>query len=439
MTAVCGLMPTRDAFVNLRRLVEVASPGTEMLAVLEGCAGLASLNDFIDRSFAVVDHGVVVDVDFTARHGHNTGIQRVVRETIRRWEPEHEFTMVAWTEDGDITRSLTAGEHSRVIDWTSDKRLELSDAYQENAAELLVPWRSTVLLPEVALLRTWERMSCAAEFSGNRVVMVGYDVIPITSAQDIDPRETDRFVRYLSVVKHATKVIGISATSSKEFAGFAAALGGQGLAGPEVVTVRLPVDLPTADVATTVAPRDSDIPMLICVGTQEPRKNQVAVLAAAEVLWSKGHRFQLVFIGGAAVSMSHSFDHEIERLTKLGRTVEVWRNISDAILYRAYVDARFSIFVSMHEGYGLPVGESLSVGTPVITTRYGSTAEIAAGGGCLTVDPRNDDEIAAAMLRLLDDDVELERLRSEAKARAPRTWDDYAGELWEETVAGVTA
>ncbi len=438
MTAVCGLMPTRDAFVRMRRLVEASEPGTEMIAVLEGSAGLASLNDFIDRSFAVVDHGLVIDVDFTARHGHNTGIQRVAREAIRRWAPEHEFTLAAWTEDGDITRSLTPGERARVIDWTSDKRLELSDPYQENAAELIVPWRSTILLPEVALLRTWERMSCAAEFSGNRVVVIGYDVIPITSAQDIDPRETDRFVRYLSVVKHAAKVIGISETSSKEFAGFAAALAGQGMRGPTVATVQLPVDLPTSESAAPFAPRASEIPLIVCVGTQEPRKNQVAVLAAAEVLWSRGQQFDLVFIGGAAVSMSHSFDTEIERLKKLGRPVEVWRNISDAILYRAYVDARFSIFVSMHEGFGLPVGESLSVGTPVITTNYGSMAEIAAGGGCIMVDPRNDDQIAAAMQLLLEDDTELDRLRAEAAARSPRTWDDYARELWTEIFAGVT-
>ena len=39
------------------------------------------------------------------------------------------------------------------------------------------------------------------------------------------------------------------------------------------------------------------------------------------------------------------------------------------------------VFPSVHEGYGLPVAESLALGTPVITTEYGSTAEIAAGGG----------------------------------------------------------
>jgi glycosyltransferase involved in cell wall biosynthesis len=430
MTAVCGVMPTREAYVRLQRLVGVARPGTEMLAVLEGCAGPASLNDFIARSFSVVSDALVVDVDFTSRHGHNTGIQRVVRETIRRWEPVHDLHLVAWTEDGDITRSLTASEHSRVVNWTSDRRLEQSDAYQEDRAELVVPWRSTLLLPEVALARTWERMACAAEFSGNRVVLIGYDVIPITSAQDIDPRETDRFVRYLSIVKHATQVIGISETSSREFAGFASALGGQGLPGPAVVTVALPVDLPTVDDDAVLPARDLSIPLVVCVGTQEPRKNQVAVLAASELLWASGKNFELVFIGGAAVSMSHSFDAEIERLTKLGRPVRVLRNVSDGILRRAYLDARFTVFVSMHEGYGLPVGESLSVGTPVVTTEYGSMAEIAAAGGCLTADPRDDDDIATAMARLLDDDVELARLKAEAAARTPRTWDDYAAELW---------
>jgi len=156
----------------------------------------------------------------------------------------------------------------------------------------------------------------------------------------------------------------------------------------------------------------------------------LAVLAASELLWKRGDEFELLFIGGAAMPLSVPFDVEVDRLRALGRSVSVIRNGSDAILERAYRDARFSVFVSLHEGFGLPIGESLAAGTPVIATNFGSMAEIARDGGCVTVDPRNDEVIAEAMHELLTDDIRLHRLEREAAARPSRTWDDYADELW---------
>ena len=431
MTAVTALMPTRYEFLRLKRGLQLAAPGEEFVAVLEGCIAPAGTNEVLVRPYELLVDTFVVDVDFSARHGHNTGIQRVVRETTKRWAGRHDPTLVAWTDEGFIMRALTPDERSRVIEWTSDRRTERPGLVVDERAELRVPWNSTIILPEVAPLRVWERLACLAEFSGNTVVMVGYDAIPVTSADDVVPSETDRFVRYLSVVKHADVVAGISASSASEFAGFVESLRGQEATGPAITSVLLPVDIPTEENGSELPRRDSTIPQILCVGTQEPRKNQLGLLAASESLWSQGKQFELLFIGGAAVPLSIPFDKEVDRLRKRGRPITVLRHISDAILHRAYEESRFSVFVSLHEGYGLPVGESLSLGTPVITTKYGSTAEIAAGGGCLTVDPRDDAAIADAMRSLLDDDALLERLTAEARARAPRTWDDYANELWD--------
>jgi glycosyltransferase involved in cell wall biosynthesis len=77
------------------------------------------------------------------------------------------------------------------------------------------------------------------------------------------------------------------------------------------------------------------------------------------------------------------------------------------------------------------VAESLACGTPCLTSHYGSTREIADGGGALVVDPLDDEAIAEQMRRLLTDDALVARLRDEAARRPPRTWDDYARELWD--------
>jgi glycosyltransferase involved in cell wall biosynthesis len=77
------------------------------------------------------------------------------------------------------------------------------------------------------------------------------------------------------------------------------------------------------------------------------------------------------------------------------------------------------------------VAESLAFGTPVITTSYGSTEEIASTGGSLLVDPRDDEAIVAAMRKLLLDDDLVQELRDQIKARPLRSWQQYATELWD--------
>ena len=89
---------------------------------------------------------------------------------------------------------------------------------------------------------------------------------------------------------------------------------------------------------------------------------------------------------------------------------------------------------SLNEGYGLPVAESLYAGTPVVTSDFGSLAEIAAGGGCVLVDPRDDSAIAAGIRSLIEDDELHSRLSAEASALRPRTWAEYAADVWRATV-----
>lgn len=428
-TSVAGAMPNREQFLRVRRLLELSRPGAEHHALLEGCAGMAASNERFAESITIVDGGVVADVDFCARHGHNTGIQRVTRETLGRWHRDHDITLVAWTATGRSMRSLIPDETQRVVDWTSERRLEHSVEADEKSSALVVPWNSTLVLPEVSPHRAWDRLACLAEFSSNRVALIGYDSIPVTGADHVVASEVDRFVRYLSVVKHADLVAAISDSTAEEFSGFAGALHAQGLAGPLVQSVPLPVALASAT-QPAAAPAAAGVPVVLCVGTQEPRKNQLAVLAASELLWQQGLEFELRFIGGAAMPLTIPFDLEVERLRADGRAVTVERTASDAILESAYRDARFSVFVSLNEGYGLPIGESLAAGTPVVATNYGSMAEIAVGGGCLLVDPRDDLAIAEAMRELLTDDAKLAELRVEARGRTLRTWDEYADHLW---------
>ncbi len=144
---------------------------------------------------------------------------------------------------------------------------------------------------------------------------------------------------------------------------------------------------------------------------------------------ARASAFRLCFVGGRAWG-SEDFGRRVAELSAARRPIDVFSGVDDEFLAAAYELARFTVFPSFNEGFGLPVGESLALGTPVITANYGSMAEIAADGGALTVDPRDDHAIADAMRQLLTDDALLAELESQARDRPSRTWDDYARETW---------
>lgn len=428
IVAVTANFPNADQVRMTRRAVGFADPALARVAFLEASFDSAARFSSLESRIEVVRGSVVVDVDFCATHLHNTGIQRVVRQTMSRWEANRDMRLVAWTGDGGAMRALTPEQHRRVTAWNSapEPRRQRDD---ENADHvLIVPFESVVVLPEVPQLGLCDPLAALAEFSGNRMGLVGYDAIPVVSADMVPDAETERFVRYLTIVKHSHRVAGISVAATAEFAGFGDAVAAQGLTPPETVEVTLPIALP--DDVSTARTAPTDVPLILCVGSQEGRKNHLAILFAAELLWREGLEFRLRFIGGGSLAFIRIFDRRIAALRRQGRPVEVLRGVDDSVLVSSYSEARFTVFPSLHEGYGLPVAESLARGVPVVTSDYGSTAEIAADGGCLIVDPRDDDALVDAMRSLIVDDVVLERLRAECAARPVRTWDTYADELW---------
>jgi glycosyltransferase involved in cell wall biosynthesis len=170
--------------------------------------------------------------------------------------------------------------------------------------------------------------------------------------------------------------------------------------------------------------------MVLCVGSHEPRKNHLAVLHAAELLWRQGLEFSLVFVGGNAWN-SGRFHRRLAELQAADRPVEAALGVTDDTLWALYRLARCTVFPSLNEGFGLPVAESLAIGTPVVTSDFGSMLEIGARGGALHVNPRDDHAIAAAIRTLLTDDQTHARLVRQAAARPSRNWEDYARETWE--------
>lgn len=436
LTAVAAAYPSRGEVDRTRRKLQLLDERPAVLSVLSDTLEIAADAGELAAPIDIVRRSVVVDVDHSAKYDLHTGIQRVSRSLMPLWAAEHGVVPAAWTAQSGALRHLCPAELARVIEWNGiagDPETDVGRPVGELAAtRLIVPWRSVLVLVEVPPAAACDRLAAFGSYSGNRLVVVAHDAIPIVSADMVPSEDTSKFVRFMTAMKFASRVAGVSASAASEIAGFAAALPTQGLTGPTVVEV--PLGAPRAERS---APAEADtgpgsMPTVLVVGSHEPRKNHLAVLHSAELLWREGLRFALVFIGGSG--WGDEFPRRARELQAAGRSILVQRAVTDQELNDAYSTARFSVFPSLHEGFGLPVVESLGHGTPVITSDFGSTAQSGAAGGTLLVDPRDDTALTAAMRTLLTDDDALARLREQIARRPERTWQDYADELWERLV-----
>jgi glycosyltransferase involved in cell wall biosynthesis len=118
---------------------------------------------------------------------------------------------------------------------------------------------------------------------------------------------------------------------------------------------------------------------------------------------------------------------ELDPLTR-GLIVQLY-NVNDAELRLLYEAALFCLYPSFYEGWGLPVGEALALGKPVLSSDRGSLPEV---GGDLVryVDPWNPVAWAEAIWRLVSDDKEREAMANKVRVT-------YTAKKWQETAATV--
>jgi glycosyltransferase involved in cell wall biosynthesis len=133
---------------------------------------------------------------------------------------------------------------------------------------------------------------------------------------------------------------------------------------------------------------------VLAVSTLEPRKNLERLVEAYRRAGLNG--LPLLVAGAAGWG-----GVQVE-----GDGVRWLGEVRDEELARLYRGARCVAYVSLYEGFGLPVLEAMACGTPVVAARNGALEEVA-GGAAVLVDPLDPDAIAAGIAEALDRGAEL--------------------------------
>ncbi len=167
---------------------------------------------------------------------------------------------------------------------------------------------------------------------------------------------------------------------------------------------------------------------IIGVGITLGRKNLDVVLKAMEILLAAGKIPPLLVIAGTKRMRTRS-SIEKGRFAALLPHVRFEISPSQANLIELYKNAMATVMPSKLEGWGLPLGESLWLGTPAIASPNSSLPEV---GRDLAVyfEPDNAEKLAAILENFQNDKVCYAALKARISAAKSslRTWRDVAND-----------
>lgn len=168
-------------------------------------------------------------------------------------------------------------------------------------------------------------------------------------------------------------------------------------------------------------------PFVLFVGTVDRRKNLprlVRSFAAARREYDLPHRLVIAGKSGTGAAELRRAMAEVA----LGDACRTLGFVPSEDLPALLSSADMLSYVSLQEGFGLPVAEAMGCGTPVMTSSVPALVEVA-GDAAVLVDPASERDIATAIARMCRDRALRADLRARGLARAARfRWSSVATE-----------
>lgn len=171
-----------------------------------------------------------------------------------------------------------------------------------------------------------------------------------------------------------------------------------------------------------------DSKYILTVSTIEPRKNMVNLIKAFAVYLnsSAGQDISLVIVGKKGWGYNECVKAALEA------------GLEDNVIFCDYIDekdlpiiynlAELFIFPSFYEGFGLPVLEAMSCGTPTICSNTSSLPELT-GDAAILIDPLDNAAMTDAINHVLSDEAFRDKLSGKGLERSARfSWDQTAQE-----------
>ena len=248
---------------------------------------------------------------------------------------------------------------------------------------------------------------------GDLSVLV-YDLLPISNPEYFPQASIQGFPIYLKLLSFANKILTISEFTKQQVSKYCDLK-------PNVLLESQLLPVQEISLQNNNAQEVAGN-LVLSVGSIEPRKNQLSLLHASELLWSKGIDFKLVVVGGQGWK-----NREILNLKNMlqlrGRNLEFKNDLSDETLSGLFMACNLVVTIPWIEGFGLPLAEALSYKKQVIASDISSHREITHDSNVFWVDPGEILAIANAIETAL---LQNPSLGHTYQTNLPKSWHDYS-------------
>ena len=351
------------------------------------------------------------NVTNTIYYPYMTGIQRIVRDFYRYADGEG-FLPVAWNPSRDGLHTLSDHEQFLIEKWWKPeiqtfkvklglsvhkylhrtyrkianfrifqvilnktplgrklvKKLKQFQAWVVNSKvkpELILPLNPTyVELEANADIDSIDRLLLMKNVGLLKASVFCHDILPI-SHPELFPKDPNYdSLAFASLLTAADSIFVGSSLLSDEI---------QSKLG-ELSTISILDGLPISQLPSNTSSntrKEIPLPKVCVIGTIEPRKNHLLILAACELLWDEGYEFQLNIIGNRGW-LSDDIELTIKTLISAERPLNWLQGVSDEEMREELQSSLFSIYVPIAEGWGLPPVENAMLGKLTVTSRIPS-------------------------------------------------------------------
>lgn len=166
---------------------------------------------------------------------------------------------------------------------------------------------------------------------------------------------------------------------------------------------------------------------ILYVGSLNERKNFIGVLKAFELL--NIHNYKLIIVGNffSNYKLSKEVQKNIQK-AKNNPNIEFRHGVSNEELVKIYNESKLFLFPSFYEGFGLPVLEAMSCGTPVICSNTSSLPEVG-GDAVVYCNPYDIHDIKSKIeLVINDENLQKEMINKGLERAKLFSWEKSASE-----------
>ncbi len=248
---------------------------------------------------------------------------------------------------------------------------------------------------------------------GSLSVLV-YDLLPISNPEYFPQVSIQAFPIYLKLLSFADKILTISEFTKQQVSKYCELK-------PNIVleSQLLPAQVISIEGKNTY---DGSGKLVLSVGSIEPRKNQISLLQASEILWSKGLKFKLVIVGGQGWKNREVLN--LKNILQLrGRDLEFKNDLSDERLSALFKASNLVVTIPWIEGFGLPLAEAMSYQKQVVASDIPSHREISPDSTIHWVAPGDFSAIANAIEEIL---MHNPSVAHTYRTNLPNSWHDYS-------------